>query len=104
MRVSGGRKEDRRTFATALYHSLLEPSVTVGCQRPLSRRGPRGPPGRPGHAHYSDISGWDVYCSQIQLLAMIEPRRVADIAASLLRMEKQGGCPAALALRDRRTR
>ena len=60
---------------------LLEPSGTVGCQRPLPR-GTSGPPGRPGHAHYSDISGWDVYRSQIQLLAMIEPRRITDIAAS----------------------
>ncbi|HMU26791.1 MAG TPA: GH92 family glycosyl hydrolase [Solirubrobacterales bacterium] len=92
VRVSGGRKEDRRTFATALYHSLLEPSVQSDVNGLYRGQDLKVHRVAPGHAHYSDISGWDVYRSQIQLLAMIEPRRAADIAASLLRMEKQGGC------------
>ncbi len=92
VRIRGGRKEDRRTFGTALYHSLLEPSVQSDLNGRYRGQDLAVHRVRPGHAHYSDISGWDVYRSQIQLLAMIAPRRAADIAQSLLRMERQGGC------------
>ena len=92
VRIGGGLKEDRRTFATALYHSLLEPSVQSDVNGLYRGQDLKVHRVRPGHAHYSDISGWDVYRSQIQLLAMIAPRRAADIAQSLLRMEAQGGC------------
>ena len=72
-RAGGWRPaSDRRVFATSLYHSLLEPSV-------FSDRDGRYP-GMDGRVHrargfvkYADISGWDVYRSQTQLMAMLFP-------------------------------
>ncbi|OJU95865.1 MAG: hypothetical protein BGO23_09820 [Solirubrobacterales bacterium 67-14] len=90
--VSGGKKEDRRTFATALYHSLLEPSVQSDVNGLYRGQDLKVHRVKPGHAYYSDVSGWDIYRSQVQLLSMIAPRRAADLAQSLLLMARQGGC------------
>jgi predicted alpha-1,2-mannosidase len=90
--ISGGKKQDRRTFATALYHSLLEPSVQSDVNGLYRGQDLKVHRVKPGHAYYSDVSGWDIYRSQVQLLSMIAPRRGADLAQSLLLMARQGGC------------
>jgi len=91
IRIEGGLPDDRRNFASALYHSLVEPSVAndrdgryLGMDGRVHRLS--------GHNHYTDISGWDVYRSQIPLLAMIRPRVAADIAQSLVDGAAQSGC------------
>lgn len=91
IRVEGGAAEDRRTFASALYHSLIEPSVASdvdGRYRGMDGKVHR----RKGREHYTDISGWDVYRSQFPLLAMIKPKVAADIAQSLVDDARQSGC------------
>ena len=45
-----------------------------------------------GFTKYADISGWDVYRSQTQLMAMLFPRRAADVASSLLADARESGC------------
>ena len=91
VRVSGGRKGDRRVFATSLYHALLEPSVFS--DRDGRYRGMDGRVHRArGFVKYADISGWDVYRSQTQLMAMLFPRRAADVATSMLADARQTGC------------
>ena len=90
-RIEGGRRDDRRTFATALYHSLLEPSVQSDVNGKYRGQDLKVHVAR-NREHYSDISGWDVYRSQIPLLAMIKPKRASDIAQSLVAMARQGGC------------
>ena len=89
--MRGGRQRDRRVFATSLYHALLEPSV-------FSDRDGRYP-GMDGRVHrargfvkYADISGWDVYRTQTQLMAMLFPTRAADVATSMLADARQSGC------------
>jgi predicted alpha-1,2-mannosidase len=89
--VDGGRREDRRMFATALYHALVEPSVFSdrdGRYRGMDGRIHRTRRG----AHYTDVSGWDVYRGQLQLVAMLDPARAAAIAASLVDDARQSGC------------
>jgi predicted alpha-1,2-mannosidase len=44
------------------------------------------------HTHYTDFSGWDIYRSEIQLLAMIQPARTSDMVRSLLQDARQSGC------------
>ena len=91
VQVSGGRRRDRRVFATSLYHALLEPSV-------FSDRDGRymGMDGRlhraRGFVKYADISGWDVYRGQTQLMAMLFPGRAADVATSMLADNRESGC------------
>jgi predicted alpha-1,2-mannosidase len=45
----------------------------------------------PGHAVYTNFSGWDIYRSQIPLLAILQPARLEDMAQSIVLMYQQGG-------------
>jgi predicted alpha-1,2-mannosidase len=91
IRVHGGTTAQQQTFYTALYHSLLHPSLFsdadgsyIGFDNKI-RTLPRG------HAQYADFSGWDIYRSQIPLLAMLDPAIASDMGASLLRDGDQMG-------------
>ena len=44
-----------------------------------------------GRAQYGVFSGWDIYRSECQLLAMIAPKEAGDMAQSLLVDYQQGG-------------
>ena len=90
IQVSGGTAAEREIFYTALYHSLLLPSVFsdangqyVGMDGAVHADG--------GHPQYTNVSGWDVYRSQTPLLAMLFPRRTSDIVRSLLGDATQSG-------------
>ncbi|WP_340383975.1 GH92 family glycosyl hydrolase [Streptomyces sp. SS7] len=89
--VAGGSAPRRRMFYTALYHSLLHPgafSDADGRYRGFDGLVHRT---RPGHVQYANFSGWDVYRSQIQLLALLAPREASDVAQSILEQGRQGG-------------
>src|SRR6201999_2092040 len=45
-----------------------------------------------GRTQYADFSGWDVYRTEIELLALIEPRRASDMVQSLVADAEQSGC------------
>jgi predicted alpha-1,2-mannosidase len=90
IQVKGGETEDRKVFYTALYHSLIHPSVFsdtngeyIGFDGKVHRD--------EGHTQYTHFSGWDIYRSQIQLLAMLFPKEASDMAQSLVRDAEQGG-------------
>lgn len=91
IRVRGGERRDRETFYTALYHALLAPrtfndadGTYIGMDGQLHDSGRR--------TQYADLSGWDIYRTQIPLLAMLVPRRTSDIVASMLADATQSGC------------
>jgi predicted alpha-1,2-mannosidase len=91
IRVGGGSDGDIGTFYTALYHALLAPRTFddadgryVGMDGAVHDAG--------GRTQYADLSGWDVYRTQIPLLAMLMPRRASDIVASMLADAAQSGC------------
>ncbi|MET7639966.1 GH92 family glycosyl hydrolase [Streptomyces sp. NPDC005438] len=89
--VGGGSATDRRRFYTALYHSLIHPNVLSdagGEYRGFDGEVHRA---RPGHAQYANFSGWDVYRSQVQLVALIEPEVASDLAQSATNQAAQGG-------------
>jgi predicted alpha-1,2-mannosidase len=91
IKVSGGSGPNTATFYTALYHALLAPrtfndvdGTYLGMDNQLhSTR---------GATQYADISGWDVYRTQIQLLAMLMPARASGIVRSLLTDAAESGC------------
>jgi predicted alpha-1,2-mannosidase len=91
IRVSGGSKRHLTTFYTALYHALLAPRTFNDVNGAY--------PGMDGAVHrvhgrtqYADFSGWDVYRTEMPLLAMLVPKRAGDIARSLLADAAQSGC------------
>jgi predicted alpha-1,2-mannosidase len=89
--VHGGTAVARKIFYTALYHSLLVPSLfsdSDGRYLGFDHQVHTVPA---GHSVYANFSGWDIYRSEYPLLAMIEPRRVADMCQSIVLMYQQGG-------------
>jgi predicted alpha-1,2-mannosidase len=91
VRVSGGSSRDIRTFDTALYHALLAPRTFndvggdyIGMDGLVHQAR--------GRTQYADFSGWDVYRTEIELLALIEPRRASDMVQSLVADAEQSGC------------
>ncbi len=90
VRVRGGSAADRRTFYTMLYHALLGPTVFsdangdyLGMDGAVRSAGER--------TRYTTFSGWDVYRSQIPLLALLAPDRASDMMQSLVRNAQESG-------------
>jgi predicted alpha-1,2-mannosidase len=88
--VTGGTEEQRRVFYTALYHSLLFPSLLSDENGDY--------PGLDGRMHvarglpqYTNVSGWDIYRSQVPLLTMLEPKTADGLVVSLVRDAAQDG-------------
>lgn len=89
--VTGGSPERRTVFYTAIYHSLLMPSLFDDADgRYLGFDGEIHTVAT-GHHVYANFSGWDIYRSEIPLLSMIEPQRMQDMAQSVVLMYEQGG-------------
>lgn len=89
--VKGGSRQDRRVFYTALYHALLHPSVFNDANGEYIGFDEKIHPVQPGRTQYSVFSGWDIYRSEVQLLAMLFPRQASDMAQSLVLDAEQGG-------------
>jgi predicted alpha-1,2-mannosidase len=88
--VSGGTDAQRTTFYTALYHSMLEPTLTsdVDGRYPGADRKPhRLAKGQ--KAQYGTFSGWDQYRAQVQLMTLLNPRAGSDYAQSLFNYAQQ---------------
>lgn len=90
IQVSGGTATQRSTFYSALYHSLLFPSIFsdangqyIGFDGKVHRV-------TAGHIQYANFSGWDIYRSEVQLLALLAPAQAADMAQSLVNDGAQG--------------
>ncbi|WAZ24721.1 GH92 family glycosyl hydrolase [Streptomyces cinnabarinus] len=92
IRVGGGTEQERTTFYTALYHSLLHPNVISDADRRYRGADGKVHTVRSGHrAQYGTFSGWDVYRDQVQVLTLLEPRTGSDIAQSLYELAEQNG-------------
>lgn len=90
IKVDGGTRAQKENFYTALYHSLLSPNVFsdvngeyVGFDRKIHTAR--------GYTHYTNISDWDTYRSQVQLQALLAPRETGDMAQSLVVDAEQSG-------------
>jgi predicted alpha-1,2-mannosidase len=89
--VSGGSRQRRTVFYTALYHSLLMPTIFSDADGRYLGFDSQIHHIDSGHLVYANYSGWDIYRSELPLLAMIEPGRMADISQSVVLMYQQGG-------------
>lgn len=89
MRVAGGTTADQRTYYSALYHSLLHPSI--GSDVDNRYRGFDDRVHRADSTYYQMFSLWDTYRSQNQLVALLDPDKATDMATSVLRVYQDGG-------------
>jgi predicted alpha-1,2-mannosidase len=91
IQVTGGTDADKTTFYTALYHSLIQPNVFSDVDGRYTGFDGRVHTADKGHAMYTNFSGWDIYRSEIQLLALLAPEETSDIARSMIAYAAQGG-------------
>lgn len=90
--VSGGTDDERTIFTTALYHVLIDPSITSDADgRYRGMDGQIHRLSRGQRAQYANFSGWDIYRSQVQLVTLLDPQAGSDIAQSLLNQADQYG-------------
>ncbi|MBM9506159.1 GH92 family glycosyl hydrolase [Actinacidiphila acididurans] len=90
--VGGGTADQRTSFYTALYHSMLEPTLTSDVNGQYlggDRKTHTLAAGQ--HAQYGTFSGWDQYRAQVQLLTLLNPRAGSDYAQSLFNYAQQRG-------------
>jgi len=90
IQVSGTNVDNLQTFYSMLYHALLAPTVCADENGQYMGFDGKIHPGE-GHTQYANFSGWDIYRSECQLLALITPERASDMAQSLLEDYLQGG-------------
>ena len=81
--VQGGTETAQRTFYTALYHSLLFPSVFSDDDGQYMGFDHRVHTLAPGHVQYSNFSECDIYRSEVPLLATLLPGPTSQMVQSL---------------------
>ncbi len=91
IQVSGGSDADTTTFYTSLYHSLIQPNVFSDVDGRYPGFDGRIHQADRGHAMYTNISGWDIYRSEVPLLATIAPKQTSDLVRSMMAFAEQGG-------------
>lgn len=80
----------RRIFYTALYHSMLAP--TIYSDTDGSYLGPDNSVHKAeGFTNYSSFSTWDTYRASHPLYTIIDPERAGDMACSLTEFAYQNG-------------
>ncbi|GAC1635430.1 MAG: GH92 family glycosyl hydrolase [Chloroflexota bacterium] len=83
IQVSGGPGEQIQSFYTALYHACLHPNVFSDVNGQYA-----GFDGRVhivrGRSQYANFSGWDIFRTQIPLLAWLQPLRTNAMMQSLI--------------------
>ena len=79
----------RKSLYTALYHSLLAPSLSMDVDG--SYRGPDNQVHRATNFHFvSSLSLWDTYRAEQPLMTLIQPpERTSDLVNSLLASQKE---------------
>ena len=85
---------DKRNFYTALYHAFSHPNVHEDVNGLYRGYDDQIHEVKKGHHHYQNFSGWDIYRSEIQLLAILFKNKASDMAQSLVDAAEQcGGIP-----------
>jgi predicted alpha-1,2-mannosidase len=91
IQIAGGTTSQQVQFYTALYHSLLEPSVFSDVNGQYMGFDGEVHTVAPGHQEYANFSGWDIYRGQVQLAAMVAPEQTSDAITSMLNDYRQTG-------------
>ena len=92
IRVEGGTERDKEVFYTALYHTLIHPSILndVNGEYPLMESDGVGRVPA-GQNRYSVFSLWDTYRNLHQLMSLVYPEKQLDMVRSMVDMYKEWG-------------
>jgi predicted alpha-1,2-mannosidase len=90
IQVEGGTHNETVTFYTALYHTFFQPNIFSDVNGQYIGFDGQVHTVPKGHIQYENISGWDDYRTHIQLLSILAPATMSDIAQSLVNDAQQG--------------
>lgn len=92
IRVSGGSERDLQLFYTALYHTLIHPSILsdINGEYPLMESDGIGKV-EPGHNRYTVFSLWDTYRNLHQLMTLVYPEKQLDMVRSMVSCYRESG-------------
>lgn len=92
IKVEGGTDKDKEVFYTALYHTLIHPSILndVNGEYPLMESDGIGQVPQ-GQNRYSVFSLWDTYRNLHQLLTLVYPEKQLDMVRSMVDIYKEWG-------------
>ncbi len=91
VRVAQGAEDDLRTFYSSLYRSFLAPNVGSDVDGRYRGWDQEVHDAEPGFTYYQNYSLWDTYRTQQQLLSLIAPEQMTDMARSILKIDEQTG-------------
>ncbi|MBQ5875253.1 MAG: GH92 family glycosyl hydrolase [Alistipes sp.] len=93
MDVTSDNEAAKRTFYTALYHTMIAPSVF--CDVNGDYRGADGQIHKgEGHTTYTTYSLWDTYRAAMPLMSIIQKERMTDIINTMINIcDEQGRLP-----------
>ena len=92
--LEGGSEDERISFYTALYHTLMQPAdhTEVGGSFYTSADEVGAVFADAGHRFYTDDwCSWDTFRTSRPLATLVEPATVDDVVASYLHLYEQGG-------------
>lgn len=90
IRIGGGSHERQSAFYTALYHAQLHPNLAGdvdGRYTGFDRKAHTAN----GYTPYQNLSLWDTYRPQNQLLELLQPGVARDVALSVVAIGRDGG-------------
>jgi predicted alpha-1,2-mannosidase len=87
--VGGGTPDQRRQLYTALFHVFQNPTIASDVNGEY--RAYDETVRTAAHVTYQNFSGWDIYRSWIQLMAVLAPRETSDILQSMVEAGEQLG-------------
>lgn len=88
--VEGGTDDQKEVFYTALYHTLIHPSILqdVNGEYPLMENESNGVTER---NRYTVFSLWDTYRNLHQLMTLVYPEKQVDMVNSMVNMYEEWG-------------
>ncbi len=91
IQVSGGTTAELQAFYSIFYHVLISPSAVSDANGQYTGYDAQVHKTSDGRVQYGMYSGWDIYRSEAQMIAMLAPKEASDMAQSLLLDYQQGG-------------
>lgn len=91
IKISGGTRDEKVIFYTALYHTMIDPRIYADVDGRYVGGDLKVHPGDGRFTKRTVFSGWDVFRSQFPLQTIIQPKLVSDQLNSLITLAEQSG-------------
>jgi predicted alpha-1,2-mannosidase len=84
IQIGGGPADREQVFYSAMYHSLLHPNIFSDVNGQYMGFDNQVHTAQAGHVQVANYSGWDIYRTQAQLEAIVDPQMASDAAQSMV--------------------